>query len=244
MKTNKLQSSSLEDQEFARILVQYYKYYQKECLWFNNPNNFSMYRPVKYDRVWFNEISRQGGTRVNWLVLHKLYIEGFFIQRKLKCSYCEFCDYMVHGIPSRYYRLIAPREDLRKSRWFWGYGWTLKNDFKDNHFRQKQKYQKNKSKNKDKKSEEQIAKESWRNKVKDSRDQGQGYYARKTRKSCIKDGNKSERRAVKSKLQSGWFCADDLVKFEGCYLDCTPENDWDNWLSRKRREWVNPWDWD
>ena len=103
-------------------------------------------------------------------------------------------------------------------------------------------------------SEDQIRKREWRKKVKDPRDQDhkKNYYGRK--KPYIRSGNRAERRATKMKLKSGdwknyprgfWEQRWDESKqdfYDSWYL-CYPENDWDTWLSRKNREWVDPWDW-
>ena len=95
-------------------------------------------------------------------------------------------------------------------------------------------------------SEDEIRKREWKKKKKkDPRDQDhkRNYYGNK--KPYVKSGNRAERRAMKSKLKSGEFHAHyaKLCGTNGIYKYHVP-SDWDNFLGRKKREWVNPWDWD
>jgi hypothetical protein len=222
---NKDHISNFEDENFARLLISYYKLYQKSYTWWDHDHlKRSLYRPEKYDRVWFKKIMHYGGHRVKWGLLNQLYFEGFYVLKKLKCSFFEFCDFMIYGIPTKYYKMI-PSPTPAYTGWYWHWGWSKRNDFKDNHFRKKQKYQKRKGHRKKVNTEEKVIKKDWRKKKKIAKDKAKPTYRRRT--SCPKYykrlGNKRHR---------SW--ERDQIKKQN-WEELTNYKKWD--------ECLNPWDW-
>lgn len=93
-------------------------------------------------------------------------------------------------------------------------------------------------------SEEEIRKREWRKKKKDRRDQGSNLDQRKGWTCLQRDSNRSERRGVKAKMQSGKWEAYGKTYWTG-EDQMTPEfskNDWDNYIHPHKREHLNPWD--
>lgn len=71
-------------------------------------------------------------------------------------------------------------------------------------------------------TEEETRKREWKKEKNDPRDQGRRFCTGSHRKIACKHGNRAERRRTKQDIH---------------------RSDWDNMLSRKPQEWVNPWDW-
>ena len=223
---NKDHISKFEDEEFARLLIYYYKYYQQNYnYWEFDHFRRSASRPSSYDPVWYKRFILYGGHRIKWGLINQLYFEGNHVLKKIKCSYFEFCDFMIYGVPSEYYSLVNENYSHYNS-WFWRRGWSSRNDFKNNHFRKKQKYQKRKGHTKKVKTEDQIKKEEWRKVNKVPKDKSKPNYRR--RKSCPKDykrmANKSHRRWQKNNIQ---------------------KENWEELMDTKKLDFLqDPWGWD
>ena len=212
------------DEDFARLLIEYYKVYQASYSEWERDDHFNHHKS-RYDRVWFRKIKHYGGHRVHWGNLYKLYFEGHYILKKLRCSFCEFCDFMIYGVPSKYYSYVRELDGYAWRSYYWGYGWSRRNDFRDNNYRKKQKFQIKDSILKKVKSEKIVLKEEWREKSGITKDNSKPNYRR--RNSCPTDykrlGNKKHRAWVRENIS---------------------KDNWDKLSNqRKWKEIIDPWDW-
>jgi hypothetical protein len=168
---------------------------------------------------------------------------------------------MIYGVPNSYYRLIAPPTDLRKGNWFWGYGWSRKNDFKSNHTRVSQGFRKSEKTKKKVKSEKRRIKDEWREKKGINRDNKKPNYDRRGPGKWYKaSAARRHRRWANQELQKGIWeempksstywevskicngeCCDNVIE-EWNYN--YPANDWDSFIVEKTKRFANPWDWD
>lgn len=98
-------------------------------------------------------------------------------------------------------------------------------------------------------SEDEIRKKEWKKKVKNPRDQHIRRIGKGETKYYRKRGHRAERSDIKQVLKTkNWeqyfesstnFETKDETSWEYNY----PENDWDNFLEKDRKDFINSWDW-
>jgi hypothetical protein len=189
------------NRDFARFLISCYEKYHNSFS-FLDGESVSSYKYFKNDRVWFSSICHYGGNRIKWHLLQEMYLEGFKVRGILKCSFLEFCNYIVRGIPQKIYNYTSDKKQLnRRIHW----RWRRKIWFIQNKFRVPQKFRSNRNIRKKIKSEKDVNKVSWHTSKGHHLDKKKCGYRR--RRSCPKSYkkmfNKEHRQWQRDNLNKG-----------------------------------------
>jgi len=207
-----------DKKSYIDLLVKYYETYQKSLGFSDQP----LIRPayyLTYGRLWFKDINHVFNKKINFNLINDQYFEGHFVLKILNCSFSEFHNYMVYGIPDKFLDYIYPR----RSKYKWRH-W-LRAEILSNRFRQKLKFQ-NKGYAKKEKSEHQLSKENWKKQKGLDKDKRKCGYRR--RRSCP---NYSKRKFNKQHRQ--W------------QRDNINHENWEELMNYKKLKWISdPWHYD
>ena len=142
-------------------------------------------------------------------IIDNLYWQGKVLYKYLKCSYQEFSDYLTSG--------RIPRSCWNYTEGYWSNYWIRYWD-RDIciHFRKKLSYQKKENHSKKEKTEEQIAKDDWRDKKGFKKDQAKCHKRRGCPKDWKKQANRDHRAWERHNIdKANWTELANTKKYKG-----------------------------